>query len=223
MSAPLILPTFPAPVEIRTARTLLRQWKDSDADAWAAMNADPAVRRHFPKVNARADSQGEMDRIRAGIAQRGWGMWALEIPGVLPFAGFVGLSAPGFPAPWQPAVEIGWRLPVEAWGKGYATEAAEASLYFAFEHLRLPQVIALSVVTNKPSHAVMERLGMVPWPGMEFDHPRVPPDWALKRHLVHRIAQSAWQSRRAKQESELKTPALARPAGRKGAKRRASP
>ncbi|MBL8521449.1 MAG: GNAT family N-acetyltransferase, partial [Betaproteobacteria bacterium] len=80
MADPLILPTFPAPVEVRTARTLLRQWKDSDADAWAAMNADPAVRRYFPKVNAREDSQGEMDRIRAGIAQRGWGMWALEIP-----------------------------------------------------------------------------------------------------------------------------------------------
>ncbi|MBL8513813.1 MAG: GNAT family N-acetyltransferase [Betaproteobacteria bacterium] len=198
MTDTLVLPTFPAPVELRTARVLLRQWKDSDADAWAAMNADAEVRKYFPKVNAREDSQGEMDRIRGSIAQRGWGMWAMEIPGVMPFAGFVGLNAPGFPAPWQPGVEIGWRLPVEAWGKGYATEAAEASLYFAFEHLRLPQVIALSVVTNKPSHAVMERVGMTRWHGVEFDHPRVPADWHLKRHIVHLITRKTWAARRKK-------------------------
>lgn len=198
MADPLVLPTFPSPVELRTSRLLLRQWKDSDADPWAAMNADPKVRQYFPKVLAREDALGEMDRIRAGIAQRGWGMWAMEIPGVMPFAGFVGINAPGFPAPWQPAVEIGWRLPVDAWGKGYATEAAEASLYFAFEHLRLPQVIALSVVPNKPSHAVMERLGMKRWHGVEFDHPRVPADWHLKRHIVHLMTRKTWTARRKK-------------------------
>jgi RimJ/RimL family protein N-acetyltransferase len=198
MADPLVLPTFPAPVELRTPRLLLRQWKDSDADAWAAMNADPAVRKYFPKVYTREESQGEMDRIRGSIAQRGWGMWAMEIPGVMHFAGFVGLNAPGFPAPWQPGVEIGWRLPVAVWGKGYATEAAEASLYFAFEHLRLPQVIALSVVPNKPSHAVMKRIGMTRWHGVEFDHPRAPADWKWKQHIVHLITRKTWKARRKK-------------------------
>lgn len=195
MPVPLVLPTFPAPVEIRTARTLLRQWKDSDIAAWVDMNADAQVRRHFPQVNTAVESLGELERIRGAIAQRGWGMWALEIPGVLPFAGFVGLNPPGFAAPWQPAVEIGWRLPVAAWGKGYATEAAEAVLYFAFEHLALPQVVALSVTTNAPSHAVMHRLGMSRWHGVEFDHPRAPTDWPLRRHIVHRITRTEWRER----------------------------
>ncbi|MCE2990349.1 MAG: GNAT family N-acetyltransferase [Burkholderiales bacterium] len=183
----LMLRTFAAPVELRTPRLLLRQWKDSDIDAWCEMNADPEVRRYFPKVNAREDSMGELERIRGAIAQRGWGMWAVEVPGVIPFAGFVGLNPPGFPAPWQPAVEIGWRLCQQAWHQGYATEGAMASLSFAFRQLELPFVVALSVTTNAPSHAVMTRIGMTPWPGVEFDHPRVPSDWPLKRHIVHRI------------------------------------
>ncbi|HEX4858423.1 MAG TPA: GNAT family N-acetyltransferase [Usitatibacteraceae bacterium] len=221
MPDPLVLPTFPAPVELRTERLLLRQWKDSDADAWAAMNADPEVRKYFPKVNTREESQGEMDRIRAGIAQRGWGMWAVEVPGVSPFIGFVGLNPPGFPAPWQPGVETGWRLAREAWGKGYATEGAEASLYFAFEYLRLPEVLALSVVPNKPSHAVMERIGMKRWHGMEFDHPRTPTDWPLRNHIVHRIRATEWHQLRKARIGNLKTPAPARTSGQNRPKRRA--
>ena len=72
----LMLRTFTAPVELRTPRVLLRQWKDSDIDAWALMNADPAVRRYFPSMLNRADALAEADRIRIrsaiaiAIAQR---------------------------------------------------------------------------------------------------------------------------------------------------------
>ncbi len=193
----LLLRTFVSPVELRTPRVLLRQWKESDIEVWCEMNADADVRKYFPKINSREDSLAESDRIRTSIRQRGWGMWALEVPGVHPFAGFVGLNAPGFAAPWQPAVEVGWRLPKFAWDQGYATEAAAAALDFAFTHLRLPQVMAMSVTTNAPSHRVMERLGMAPWPEMNFDHPRVPADWPLKRHIVHRITDQQWQKRTA--------------------------
>lgn len=221
MSATLVYPTFPAPIELRTARVLLRQWKDADFAEYAGLNADAAVRRYFPSVLDKTLSDAEGDRIRGGIAQRGWGMWAMEIPGEIPFAGFVGLNPPMFPAIWQPAVEIGWRLARRAWGKGYATEAAEASLYFAFEHMRLPEVIALSVVSNKPSHAVMERIGMTRWNGMEFDHPRVPADWPLKRHIVHRITMDTWRARRIALETSSKTLYPARLSGQKSLKHRA--
>jgi RimJ/RimL family protein N-acetyltransferase len=188
----LLLRTFSAPVELRTPRVLLRQWKEGDHDEWGAMNADTEVRQYFPAVNDQATSQDEMTRCRAGITQRGWGFWALEIPGVDAFAGFVGLNSPAITAPWQPAVEIGWRLKRSMWGKGYATEAATAALHFAFTSLELPFVMAMSVSTNTPSHKVMKRIGMCPWPGMEFDHPRVPADWPLKRHIVHRITREDW-------------------------------
>ncbi len=203
-SPTLLLRTFSSPVELRTSRVLLRQWKDSDIDTWCEMNADAEVRKYFPKINNREESLAEAGRIRASISQRGWGMWALEIPGVHAFAGFVGLNNPGFAAPWQPAVEVGWRLPQVAWHQGYATEGATAALEFAFTHLQLPQVMAMSVTTNTPSHRVMERLGMSLWPEMEFDHPRCPADWPLKRHIVHRITDQQWQQRRQCQQGKAK-------------------
>lgn len=190
----LVLRTYAAPMELRTPRVLLRQWKDSDHDAWAAMNADPQVRRYFPAVLNRAEAQAEADRIHSAIAQRGWGLWALEIPGVHAFAGFVGLNLPGYEAPWMPAVEIGWRLAPAAWHQGYATEAAMATLDFAFTQLELPQVVAMSVPTNTPSHKVMERIGLVRDPDADFDHPRVPVDWPLKRHILHRISPQQWRT-----------------------------
>lgn len=194
----LVLRTFTSPIELRTPRVLLRQWKDSDIDAWAVMNADPEVRRYFPAVLNRAEALAEADRIRASIVQRGWGMWALEIPGVHPFAGFVGLNLPGYEAPWMRAVEIGWRLAPAAWHQGYATEGATAALAFAFTHLELPQVVAMSVTTNTPSHHVMERIGMVRDEAADFDHPRVPADWPLKRHILHRITPEQWHKHCAK-------------------------
>ena len=198
MQAPtLVLRTFAAPMELRTPRVLLRQWKDSDFDTWATMNADPQVRRFFPSTLTHADAQAEADRIRGAIAQRGWGMWALEVPGVHPFAGFVGLNLPGYEAPWMPAVEIGWRLAPSAWHQGYATEGALAALEFAFTQLELPQVVAMSVPGNTPSHQVMERIGMVRDEAADFDHPRVPADSPLKRHILHRIAPEQWHKHRA--------------------------
>jgi len=193
----LVLRTYPAPIELRTPRVLLRQWKDSDIDAWASMNADPQVRLYFPGLLSRADAQAEAERIRAAIAQRGWGLWALEVPGVHAFAGFAGLSVPGYEAPWMPAVEIGWRLMPTAWHKGYATEAAMAALDFAFTRLELPQVVALSVPNNAPSHHVMDRIGMVRDAAADFDHPRVPDDSPLKRHILHRISAKQWRGHAA--------------------------
>lgn len=191
---PLVLRTFAAPVELRTPRVLLRQWKDSDTDAWSAMNADPEVRRYFPSLLSRTEAKGEADRIRASITQRGWGMWALEVPGVHPFAGFVGLNLPGYEALWMPAVEIGWRLAPAAWHRGYATEGAAAALHFAFTQLELPQVVAMSAPANGPSHQVMERIGMLRDADADFDHPRVPDGSPLKRHILHRITLAQWRT-----------------------------
>lgn len=183
----LVLQTFAAPVELRSARTLLRQWKDDDLPAWCTMNADPRVRRHFPGVLSQSEALAEAGRIRASLAQRGWGVWALELPGRLPFAGFCGLNLPGFDAPFMPAVEIGWRLTPEAWGQGLATEAAAAALAFAFDVLELPQVVSYTVPDNDASRRVMQRLGMQHDAADDFDHPRFAPDHPLCRHVLYRV------------------------------------
>lgn len=184
---PLVLKTWPAPLELRTARTLLRQWKESDLPAWCAMNADARVRRHFAATLDFEQATQEAARIRAAIAQRGWGMWALELPGGLPFAGTVGLHVTTIDAPFVPTVELGWRLVPEAWGRGLATEAAQAAVHFAFEHLGLDEVTAYTAADNLPSQAVMQRLGMTRSPDDDFDHPSLEPGHPLRRHRLFRL------------------------------------
>lgn len=183
----LVLKTWPAPLELRTARTLLRQWKDSDLPAWCAMNADARVRRYFPATLGTEMAVQEAQRIRGAIAQRGWGMWALELPGSLPFAGTVGLHVTTIDAPFVPTVELGWRLAPEAWGRGLATEAAQAAVRFAFEHLGLDEVTAYTAADNLPSQAVMHRLGMQRSPADDFEHPLVEAGHPLRQHRLFRL------------------------------------
>lgn len=157
------------------------------------MNADAEVRRYFPSVAIQEQARGEAQRCREAMAQRGWGPWALEVPGVLAFAGFVGLIVPHFDAPWIPAVEIGWRLTRTAWGQGLATEAATAALDFGFTHLKLREVVAITVPANTPSRRVMDRLGMVRDEAGDFDHPRIEAGHPLQRHVLYRAQRLATQ------------------------------
>ena len=84
------------------------------------------------------------------------------------------------------ATEIGWRFAREAWGHGYATEAARAVLERAFSELGLPEVVSFTTVANVRSRAVMERLGMTRDPAEDFDHPSVEPGHPLRRHVLYR-------------------------------------
>ena len=174
-------------LELRSQRLILRDWRDSDLPAWIAMNADPDVRRYFPSVLSEEQALGEAERIRAHGEREGFTFWALEIPGVTEFAGFVGLLRTSFEAHFTPCVEIGWRLAPACWGKGYATEAARLALDYGFGALQLDEIVALAVMDNLPSHAVMERIGMVRNVADDFDHPRIPEGHPLRRHLLYRI------------------------------------
>src|SRR6266850_2116659 len=109
---------------IQTQRLRLRRWLPTDLEPFAAMNADPRVTEFLPTPLSREDSDAKVARAEAHFKQHGFGLWAVEIPGVTPFAGFVGLTTPRFEAHFQPAVEVGWRLAAEFWGRGYATEGA---------------------------------------------------------------------------------------------------
>jgi ribosomal-protein-alanine N-acetyltransferase len=184
----------PAPNELRTARLRLRAWRASDREPFARMNADPRVMEHFPAPLAAAESDALLERIRAHFAARGFGLWAVEVPGGPDFIGFVGLSVPDFEAAFTPCVEVGWRLAAEHWGRGYATEAARAALAFGFGSLGLPEVVSFTVAANERSRRVMERLGMRRDPAEDFDHPSLPAGHPLCRHVLYRIARAAWTS-----------------------------
>ncbi len=158
--------------ELHTERLLMRGWTSADRDAFAEMNADPEVMEHFPSTLTREQSDAFVDRIERVFAEHGYGLWVLERNGV--FLGFTGLWVPAFHASFMddlphPVVEVGWRLRRDAWGHGYATEAARASIEFGFETLGLPQVVSFTVVGNLRSQAVMKRLGMTLL--TPYDHP----------------------------------------------------
>ena len=190
----LLLNTFPHPRELRTMRTLLRQWKDSDLPEWVAMNADPDVRRYFTSRLSEEEALAEVGRMRAAIAQRGWGMWALEIPGQPGIAGTVGLHVTTIEAHFVPCVELGWRLKRQAWGQGCATEAAQAAMAFGFRELGLPELVAFTTATNMPSQRVMKRLGMRRDARDDFDHPRIEPGHPLRPHVLFRMTREEMRS-----------------------------
>ena len=187
----LVLKTFDGVRELRTQRTLLRNWVDADLEPWVAMNADPDVRRYFSSVATREQALAEAQRARANLARRGWGPWVLEVPGVLPFAGFVGLFVPAWSAHFTPAVEIGWRLPRGAWGQGYASEAAAAAAAFALDMLELDELVAITVPDNLPSRRVMARIGMQHDTEGDFAHPAIAADHPFSRHVLYRLRKAA--------------------------------
>jgi len=172
---------------LRTDRLLLRRWTAADREPFAQMNADPRVMAHFPAALTREESDALADRIDAHFARRGFGAWAVEIPEVAPFAGFIGLAVPDFDAPFMPSVEIGWRLAAEYWGNGYATEGARAALAFGFDTLGLAEIVSFTTPDNLQSRRVMERIGMMRDPADDFDHPNLPAGHPLRRHVLYRI------------------------------------
>jgi RimJ/RimL family protein N-acetyltransferase len=174
------------PHELRTDRLLLRRWRPSDREPFAAMNANPLVMEHFPKRLTREESDATVERIAAHFEEHGFGLWAVELPGAAPFIGFVGLAHPRFEAHFTPCVEIGWRLADEHWGRGYATEGAKAAVAYGFE-LGLGEIVSMTVPANVRSRRVMEKIGMTNDPADNFDHPQLPTGHPLQRHVLYRL------------------------------------
>lgn len=181
--------------ELRTSRLRLRRWHASDREPFARLNADPVVMEHFPGPLTRLESDAFVDRIEAGLEERGYGLWAVEVFGESSFIGFIGLNPATFEAPFTPALEVGWRLDRGHWGRGYATEGALAALAFAFEELGEDEVVSFTTVANSRSRAVMERLGMTRDPTDDFEHPNVPEGHPIRPHVLYRIDRRTWETR----------------------------
>ncbi len=174
------------PAELRTERVVLRRWRDEDREPFAALNADPEVMRHFPAPLTRAESDAMVDRIEARFVETGVGLWAAET-GDLGFIGFVGVAWQSFPAPFTPAVEVGWRLARAAWGRGLAPEAARAAVADGFARLAVDEVVSMTAATNLPSQRVMQKIGMTRDPADDFEHPSLPEGHVLRPHVLHRL------------------------------------
>lgn len=179
---------------IETERLILRPWQKEDLEPFAEMNADARVREYFPGILTSQESDAFVELISAHIEKFGWGLWAASLIETGEFIGFIGLKEVNFTAPFnkeRPAVEIGWRLGFNHWGKGYATEGAKAVLRYGFDTLGLEEIVSFTVVKNLRSRHVMEKIGMRHDVIDDFDHPQLPEGHVLRRHVLYRLAARA--------------------------------
>jgi len=177
--------------ELQTKRLALRQWQPSDHPLFAEINEDSEVMAHYPKILNNEESNSLANKLEDLIAKRGWGFWAVELKSNKQFIGFVGLHNPEVVLPFTPCTEIGWRLSKKYWGKGYATEAANAALKYAFETLQIEEVVSFTSPQNIKSISVMERLNMVDTQ-QNFEHPTIPFGHKLREQVLYKITKAQW-------------------------------
>ncbi len=174
-------------MRLETERLILREWTDADRAAYAGFVADPQVRRFYPTLLSRQQSDEAIDRFITFLKRDGYGLLAVERRADGALIGDVGIVPVDMPIRDNPPVEIGWLLGKQYWGRGYAPEAAKAWIDYAFTTLNLPEIVAWTAVTNLPSQRVMQKLGMIHHPEDDFLHPRVPEGHPLRPHVLYRI------------------------------------
>lgn len=183
---------------VKTKRLILRPWSEEDLEPFAELNADPRVREYFPGLLSRQESDESVQSMSDHIQRCGWGFWAASLALTGEFIGFIGLQNVYFSAPFNksaPAVEIGWRLAFNHWGKGYATEGALAALKYGYEILGLEEIVSFTAVANQRSRHVMEKIGMHHNLEDDFDHPKLSEGHPLRRHVLYRLEKSRWQNK----------------------------
>ncbi len=143
-------------ITLETKRLILRQWRESDFEAYAEICADPQVMQYLsPKPFSRVDSWRHMAFLTGHWQLKGFGHWAVEEKSTGRCIGRIGFLQP---EGW-PGFEIGWTLARDCWGKGYATEGAKKALDYAFYELNQEEVISIIHPNNEPSKRVAARLG----------------------------------------------------------------
>ena len=176
---------------IETERLIVRPWRDSDrADYLASCNTE-AVTAHLGGPSNEEDFDGALARIRKSQEEHGFCFWAVERRADGQFLGYCGLKMSNLPGtPVEDDVEIGWRLREDAWGRGYAIEAAQAVLAWAWEHLDVARIVSFTIPANAPSQRVMQRIGMTRRPDLDFGHPSFPQGHPLSAHVAYAIERS---------------------------------
>lgn len=177
-----------------TARLLLCEWDERRWQEFVRVTNTPAVMRwlggQWGAVEL-ADSRERLLRYQSEFGFTFWAVERLEDSEVLGFCGLKRCNTPGLEA-LHGEIEVGWRLREDAWGQGYAKEAAIASLDLAFDRFEAPRVIALTASGNKPSQGLMTRLGMRHLSEHDFIDPRFAGDPAMNPQVVFAVDRADW-------------------------------
>ncbi|MCC6478779.1 GNAT family N-acetyltransferase [Sphingorhabdus sp.] len=183
---------------LETPRLILRDWREEDIDPFHAICSDPVVMATLGPLMSRSEVAALVARMYRMQVELGHCFWAMERKADAQLIGWCGIirGRPGTSIDGKP--EAGWRMTPSAWGKGYVTEAANASVQWAFDTLPDDAVWAITNTDNRRSRAVMERIGMVRDPSLDFDHPQVPRDSPLLSHVTYRMGRGEWAGNRTK-------------------------
>jgi len=183
-----------AEFRLETERLVLRSWREGDVDPFHAINSDPDVMATLGPVMSRDEVAALIDRVTAIETEHGHTFWALERREDARLIGWCGVIR-GSVGPIVGKLEIGWRLARDAWGLGYVTEAARATLGWLFANRDDDAAWAITSVSNQRSRAVMERLGMSYRPELDFDHPKIAAGDPLRRHVAYALTRAEWAAR----------------------------
>jgi RimJ/RimL family protein N-acetyltransferase len=170
---------------LETNRLGFRNWKEEDRIPFYEMNSNPEVMKYFSKILNVNESNELYDKIVNKLELNPYGFWAVEKKEDSQFIGFIGLSDVSFVSSFTPCVEIGCRILPFYWGRGFATEGATACLQYSFEILNLEKVFSFTSLQNQKSESVMKKIGMHKLG--EFDHPNLPLESPLSRHVLYTI------------------------------------
>lgn len=176
---------------IETERLALRLWRPDDVEPFVRLNADPAVTQFLPGPVAPDEARALFARQNALYEQHGTCYFAATLRETAELVGFVGVKYFDLDVPFAPCFEIGWRLGARWWGRGLATEGALAALRHGFDVVGLDEIVSFTVPANLRSRQLMERIGMVRDVDGDFDHPALPVEHRLARHVLYRIRRQA--------------------------------
>jgi RimJ/RimL family protein N-acetyltransferase len=177
---------------IETPRLRLRNWREEDVEPFIRHLNTAPVMRWLGGVRTEEQQHWVVrERFMRWQEERGFTFWLVERKEDGALLGFCGLKiADDAVSPVEGSLEIGWRLREDAWGQGYAKEAAQASLDFAFGTLAADRVVALTVQGNTASWGLMERLGMIRRPELDY----VGAEWAEGPVIVYELRREQWRA-----------------------------
>jgi RimJ/RimL family protein N-acetyltransferase len=175
-----------AEVIAETARLIIRPWRDEDRDDYLATCNSEAVTAHLGGPASAAEIDAAIGRIRQAQNDKGFCYWAVSRRSDGAFLGYCGLKPTDLTdSPVQDEIEIGWRFREDAWGRGYALEAASRVIEWAWANTSAGRIVSFTVPANRASWTLMERLGMARRPDLDFAHPKFSADHPLSRHITY--------------------------------------
>lgn len=178
---------------IETERLVMRSWRGEDVAPFQGICGDPEVMATLGPVLDMDRTLALVERVIGLEARDGHTFWALERREDARLIGWCGIVR-GIVGPVVGKAEIGWRLARDCWGFGYATEAARGAMDWAFAHLADDEVWAITWRGNGRSRAVMDRLGMIRHPDLDFDNPQLTESDPLRPHVTYSMSRSTWGS-----------------------------